>query len=156
MAIKGNCVRHGDFETDHGHCPDCMAMPPLEVHPMTERKTPAVTFRHGETNIKSYIAMKANDIVNGARRSAYGTPENNFARIAVLWAAWFEARGITMRNAEGEVVRLSARDISPLMRLMKEARLCESPGHLDSFIDLVGYTLTGAEVEGVEVPESEQ
>lgn len=39
---------------------------------------------------------------------------------------------------------------------MKEARLCESPDHLDSFIDLVGYTLTGAEVEGVTVPEAEQ
>lgn len=159
MAIKGNCVRHGDFETDHGHCPDCMAMPrfpSLEIHPATGRETPAVTFRHGEGNIKSYIAMKANDIVNGARRSAYGTPENNFARIAVLWAAWFEARGITMRNAEGEVVRLSARDVSPLMRLMKEARLCESPDHLDSFVDLVGYTLTGAEVEGVDVPEAGQ
>lgn len=156
MTIKGNCVRHGDFETDHGHCPDCMATPLLEVHPTMEWKTYAELIRHSKKNIKSYIAMKANDIVNGARRSAYGTPENNFTRIAVLWAAWFEARGITMRNAEGEVVRLSARDVSPLMRLMKEARLCESPDHLDSFIDLVGYALTGAEVEGVEVPEVEQ
>jgi hypothetical protein len=38
------------------------------------------------------------------------------------------------------------------MRLMKEARLCETPDHLDSHVDLVGYTLTGAEVNGVSKP----
>ena len=45
---------------------------------------------------------------------------------------------------------MTAEDVSPLMRLMKEARLCESPRHGDSFTDLIGYTLTGAEVNGVD------
>lgn len=150
MTIKGNCVRHGDFETDHGHCPACMAM--HRMAPKAER----AEWPMPRNNIKAYIAEKANAIVHGARRSAYGTPEDNFERIALLWAAWFAARGITLVDSNENNYRLSARDISPLMRLMKEARLCESPDHLDSFIDLVGYTLTGAEVEGVAVPETEQ
>jgi hypothetical protein len=42
--------------------------------------------------------------------------------------------------------------VSPLMRLMKEARLCETPDHYDSHVDLAGYTLTGAEVNKVVQP----
>lgn len=94
-------------------------------------------------DVKAAIADEAKAIVTGARRSAYGTPEDNFARIARFWQAYFENTG------RGEVC-ITARDISPLMRLMKEARLCESPDHRDSLVDLVGYTLTGAEINGVE------
>src|SRR5690606_19629301 len=94
-------------------------------------------------DVKAAIADEAKAIVTGARRSAYGTPEDNFARIARFWQAYFENTG------RGDV-QITARDISPLMRLMKEARLCESPDHRDSFVDLVGYTLTGAEINGVE------
>jgi hypothetical protein len=93
-------------------------------------------------DIKARIADAAKDIVAGARRSAYGTPEQNFERIARFWQAYFENTG---RGA----VKITAADVSPLMRLMKEARLCETPDHYDSHVDLVGYTLTGAEVNGV-------
>lgn len=92
-------------------------------------------------DVKAAIADEAKRIVTGARRSAYGTPENNFARIARFWTAY-------MRNT-GRDVEITAGDVSPLMRLMKEARLCETPDHRDSYVDLVGYTLTGAEVNGV-------
>lgn len=99
--------------------------------------------------IKSHILALAGNIVTGARRGAYGKPEDNFHRIALLWAAWLEARGIAMYDAEGKPYAITSRDVSPMMRLMKEARLCETPDHLDSHVDLVGYTLTGAEVNGV-------
>lgn len=92
-------------------------------------------------DVKASIADEAKRIVSGARRSAYGAPEDNFARIARFWDAYFVNTG---RDA-----RVTAADVSPLMRLMKEARLCETPDHRDSFVDLVGYTLTGAEVNGV-------
>jgi hypothetical protein len=88
------------------------------------------------------LAKEALSIVGGARRSAYGTPERNFERIARFWTVY-------MQNT-GRDITITAADISPLMRLTKEARLCESPGHRDSFVDLIGYTLTGAEVNGVE------
>lgn len=92
-------------------------------------------------DIKAAIADEAKNIVSGARRSAYGKPEDNFERIARFWKAYFENTG---RHIE-----LTAADVSPMMRLMKEARLCETPDHRDSFVDLVGYTLTGAEINGV-------
>lgn len=91
------------------------------------------------TDIKNEILNEAGNIVNGARRAAYGTPEDNFGRIAKFWQAYFENTG------RGEV-NITAADVSPLMRLMKEARLCESPDHRDSFVDIIGYALTGAEI----------
>jgi hypothetical protein len=92
-------------------------------------------------DIKRSIAEEAANIVDGARRANYGTPENNFARIARFWTAFFANTG--------RGVEITAADVSPMMRLMKEARLCETPDHYDSHVDLVGYTLTGAEVNGV-------
>lgn len=92
-------------------------------------------------DIKEHVANEAKRIVSGARRANYGTPENNFERIARFWTAYF--------TNTGRDVVVTAADVSPMMRLMKEARLCETPDHLDSHVDLVGYTLTGAEVNGV-------
>lgn len=93
-------------------------------------------------DVKQSILDEAGKIVNGARRKAYGTPEQNFERIARFWQSYFENTG----RAD---VKITAADVSPMMRLMKEARLCETPDHRDSFVDIVGYTLTGAEVNGV-------
>lgn len=93
------------------------------------------------SDVKASIADEAKRIVSGARRSAYGTPEDNFLRIARFWTGY-------MQNTGRDIV-VSAADVSPMMRLMKEARLCETPDHRDSFVDLVGYALTGAEVNGV-------
>jgi hypothetical protein len=95
-----------------------------------------------ETNdIKATIADEAKRIVSGARRSAYGKPEANFERISRYWTAY-------MANV-GKPIEITAADVSPMMILMKLARLAESPQHLDSMIDAVGYTLTMAEVNGV-------
>ena len=95
-------------------------------------------------DIKAHIADEAKRIVSGARRSAYGTPEANFARIARLWDAY-------MKNS-GRDVTITAADVSPMMALMKIARLGETPAHYDSIVDLVGYALTMAEVNGVKAP----
>jgi len=91
------------------------------------------------TDIKKEILQEAGSIVDGARRAAYGKPEDNFERIARFWQAYFENTGRPEAN-------VTAADVSPLMRLMKEARICESPDHRDSHVDLIGYTLTGAEI----------
>jgi len=90
------------------------------------------------SDIKSQILEEAGSIVTGARRKAYGTPEDNFERIARFWTAY-------LLNT-GRGVEITPADVSPMMRLMKEARLCETPDHYESHVDLVGYTLTGAEV----------
>lgn len=93
-------------------------------------------------DIKAQIADEAKRIVSGARRSAYGKPEQNFERIARLWQAHFANTGRPEAN-------VTANDISLLMVLMKIGRLAESPQHYDSWVDLVGYGLTGAEVNKV-------
>ena len=95
-----------------------------------------------DTDVKTAIADDAKRIVSGARRTAYGKPEDNFARIAKFWQSYFE-------NTNRPEAKVTAADVSPLMRLMKEARLCETPDHRDSFVDLVGYALTGAEINRV-------
>lgn len=92
-------------------------------------------------DIKEELATEALRIVNGSRRSAYGTPERNFERIARYWDAYFKNTG--------RAVDVTAADVSPLMRLVKEARLNENPKHRDSYVDIIGYTLTAAEVSGV-------
>lgn len=109
---------------------------------MIETETFAPLEDLSPADIKRELVDEAKRIVTGARRSAYGTPEDNFERIARFWQAYFENTG------RGDVT-ITAADVSPLMRLMKEARLCESPDHKDSFTDIIGYALTGAEVNGV-------
>ena len=96
-------------------------------------------------NIGAYIADTAKSIVSGARRGAYGSPERNFERIARYWTAYFQNTG--------RDVTVTAYDVSPMMRFVKEARLNENPKHSDSFVDLVGYALTGAETNGVDIPD---
>ncbi|CAK7259140.1 MULTISPECIES: DUF6378 domain-containing protein [unclassified Shinella] len=122
---------------------------------MTKRPTPtpAPELRSAAVpDIKATILGEAGKIVNGARRGAYGTPENNFERIARFWNAYLVNVGILPPDVLGDPEAkngITAADVSPMMRLMKEARLCETPDHYDSFVDIVGYTLTGAEVNGV-------
>ena len=94
-----------------------------------------------QPDVKEAIADEAKRIVTGARRANYGKPENNFERIARLWTAH-------LKNT-GRDVEIVAGDVSLLMILMKVARLAETPDHRDSFVDVVGYALTGAEVNGV-------
>lgn len=84
------------------------------------------------------VLAKAAELVNGDRRQAYGHPLVNHQRIARLWTArLFE------KLLPG--VEIAPEDVTALMRLAKEARLLESPGHIDSLIDIAGY----AEAEAV-------
>lgn len=83
---------------------------------------------------------EAKKIVTGARRSTYGTPEDNFACIAELWEAYLQRR-------YGEHVRIDAVDVATMMILMKCARLGETPHHHDSAVDIAGYAACLARVQ---------
>jgi macrodomain Ter protein organizer (MatP/YcbG family) len=72
----------------------------------------------------------------------YGKPEDNFARIAVLWNAYVRNKS---RDEDG-LRRFSAADVAMMMALMKIARLQNDPSHLDSWIDIAGYAACGAEI----------
>lgn len=115
------------------------------------------------SDVKAQIAQEALEVVNGARRQAYGKPEQNFDRIAAFWMTYFRAKGWTIaevHTGEGPNGTLDVqlhsfdnkilpRDVAAMMRLVKEARLAESPTHRDSYVDLVGYSLCGAEAAGL-------
>jgi len=97
-----------------------------------------------DDDIKTHLAAEAVKIVTGARRGTYGKPERSFERIARYWTA-------RMQNTGRDVV-ITAADVSPMLRLLKEARLDETPDHYDSHLDLIGYAIIGAEVNGVKAP----
>lgn len=96
-------------------------------------------------DIKEELATEALRIVTGSRRAAYGTPERNFERIALLWQTYLFLK----MDGGKDDIEIEPRDVAAMMRLMKEARLIETPDHRDSFLDIVGYALCGAEVSGV-------
>lgn len=79
---------------------------------------------------RSALATAA-DVVEH-RRATYGSPKENFQRIADFWS-------ISLRDKlkPGETVSLA--DVAQMMRLVKEARLIETPGHFDSLVDICGY-----------------
>lgn len=80
------------------------------------------------------LLEQAAKITNGERQEHYGTPENNFARIAELW------------NAYTGTAQFSAYDVAAMMILLKTARIASDPKHLDSWIDIAGYASCGGEI----------
>ncbi len=100
-------------------------------------------------NTVASVAKEALSIVSGDRRSAYGTPERNFTRIATLWNAHLTNLGII----DGVSRRLHPEDVSMLMLLMKVGRLTETVDHRDSIVDLTGYALTYADCVLTNKPE---
>jgi hypothetical protein len=79
---------------------------------------------------------EAKHIITGARRAAYGNPEDNFKVIADLWTTYIRRRGYDFTDPEQA---LGSGDVAVMMILMKCARLAESPTHHDSKVDIAGY-----------------
>lgn len=80
------------------------------------------------------VLNEAMTIINGQREVAYGTPERNFERIAIMWTAY---KGVVFEQ----------HDVAAMMALLKIARISVSPDRLDHWIDLAGYAACGGEVK---------
>jgi len=90
----------------------------------------------------SDILSEAASVVNGKRPQEYGSPEQNFARIADLWTAYLNGRGlIDLEVTDG----ITAVDVAYLNILQKIARL-EHGYHHDSVVDLAGYAACAAQI----------
>jgi hypothetical protein len=87
---------------------------------------------------RASILESARQAVDGSRDVEYGSPENNFGRIADYWNDYLNHRNISA------VVK--PHDVAILLGLVKIARLVNSPTHLDNWIDLAGYAACGGEV----------
>lgn len=84
--------------------------------------------------------MKRNDIlekamccVTGQREQDYGSPENNFERIASLWNAYF-----------GDGI-FTSKDVAICMILLKVARAYGENVTYDTLVDIAGYAACASE-----------
>lgn len=80
---------------------------------------------------------EARRIITQDRNGTYGEPEDLFAAIAAAWQAIDMAAG--SRDLGGLRVAL-------YMQAFKGIRAAANPGHLDSWIDGIGYGAIGAEM----------
>ena len=71
------------------------------------------------------------------RARQYGTPEDNFGRIARLWTDYTGCA-------------LDGIDVAMMMALLKVARIRSNKDYSDGYIDLAGYAACGAELAGAQ------
>lgn len=79
------------------------------------------------------VLQKAHNIIYGDREQVYGDPAKNLRVIAEFWSTHLSA-------VFNEQVTLSINDVCSMMALVKQARLTNDPNHLDSEVDVCGYT----------------
>lgn len=77
----------------------------------------------------------AREAVMSERNRVYGDPLTNFRDMARLWSV-----ALHRETTPAEVALCLA--------LLKVSRLVNTPGHVDSWVDLAGYAACGAEVAG--------
>lgn len=80
---------------------------------------------------KEIILDTAKSIVTGER---YGTPEQNFHTIAKMWSTYLG-------------VQIEPKDVCAMMILLKVARIASGHGKEDNWVDVVGYSCLGGELE---------
>lgn len=84
-------------------------------------------------NIRSACLAEAMDLITGDRNRDYGEPLENFQRIADGW-----------RVILGHEV--TPHEVALCMAWLKIARLCETPGHRDSYVDAAAYAALALEL----------
>ena len=84
------------------------------------------------------ILDTAKQMVSGDREQDYGSPENNFTRIANLWNSYLCGR---MYSA------IYPKDVAAMLALLKIARIASGNAKDDNWVDLAGYAACGGELE---------
>ena len=98
-----------------------------------EEKAKNATAEKAPAKVRKAVLDKAAEYVCGRREREYGTPEDNFSRIAALWSAY---KGCDF----------TAHDVAMLMALLKVGRIAKGSGGMDSYIDLCGYAACAGEI----------
>lgn len=83
-------------------------------------------------NTRSNILQEAESLINGEREDHYGTPQENFQRIALGWSVLLDAD-------------VSPEQVALCMAWLKMARLVNGP-HLDSYTDGAAYLALAGEL----------
>lgn len=88
--------------------------------------TPVLDYPSLEPAADEPITIEAHRLVHGARQGTYGHPFLDFGRTAKMW--------------EGVLgIPLTPEQIALCMVLVKIGRLCQTPDHHDSVVDIAGY-----------------
>lgn len=93
---------------------------------------------------RAEILEAARACVCGEREQEYGSPENNFATIGLLW-------GVYLKAAHPELAKImvtnhiTPKDVAVMMALLKVARIATGSS-MDSFVDLAGYAACAGEI----------
>ena len=93
---------------------------------------------------RAEVLAAAKKCVCGEREQDYGTPEDNFTTIGLLW-------GVHLRAAHPELQKIlpingiEAKDVAVMMSLLKVARIATGSSP-DSFVDLAGYAACAGEI----------
>ena len=83
------------------------------------------------------ILNRAIECVCGEREQDYGSPEDNFGRIAAYWSTHLG-------------MEITAEDVAVMMALLKIARIGAGTATDDSWVDLAGYAACGGEIAAAE------
>lgn len=89
---------------------------------------------------RAEILAAANAATNGQRDVQYGTPEDNFERIATLWNAH-----LCNRPYGPPPAALDAEDVAWMLLQVKQARAVHS-FNADNYVDAAGYAACGGEI----------
>lgn len=91
---------------------------------------------------RSEILEAARRCVCGEREQDYGTPENNFETIGLLWGVYLRAAHPEIRLP---INGITGKDAGAMMALLKVARIATGSSP-DSFVDLAGYAACAGEI----------
>lgn len=83
---------------------------------------------------RAEILERAKACVCGDREQDYGSPEQNFQRIASLWTDYLG-------------YEITAIDVASMLALLKIARIASGHAKEDNWVDLAGYAACGGELE---------
>jgi hypothetical protein len=93
---------------------------------------------------RAEILEAARVCVCGEREQDYGSPENNFEAIGLLWGVYLRAAHPELMKVAG-VNFINAKDVAAMMACLKIARIATGSSP-DSFVDLAGYAACAGEI----------
>ena len=93
---------------------------------------------------RAEVLATAKKCVCGEREQDYGTPEDNFTTIGLLWSVYLRAAHPELQKIL-PINGIEAKDVAVMMSLLKVARIATGSSP-DSFVDLAGYAACAGEI----------
>lgn len=93
---------------------------------------------------RAEILERARVCVCNEREQDYGTPENNFTTIGLLWSVYLRAAHPELQTVM-PINHITPKDVATMMALLKAARIATGSSE-DSYVDLAGYSALAGEI----------